>query len=117
MRFSRFLLLCLLILSVAGCTNKKEAKPDALIEEGKMVKIMTDMHLVETAQNLKIIQPDSANANYLALFESIYKTHQVSKSQFDSSLFYYSGQPEQMNELYDKVLERLYELESEVNAE
>jgi len=115
----QFLLVFLFVVVACfiGCDEKNQKQPDYLISEENMVDIMVDMHLVETVQNLKLITPDTTNTNYKEFFESIYKTHGVSKTAFDSSLFYYTSQSEQMNIIYDKVLERLYELESEVNSQ
>ena len=91
--------------------------PEYLIDKDKMVSIMVDMHIVETAANLKIYPPDSAQQLYQNDFASIYLTHDVSKEKFDSSMFYYATQTDQMNVIYDKVLENLSELESEVNSD
>lgn len=111
--FSLFLI-ALAVLS--GCKEPVETKPDYLLGEEKMIAVMVDMHLVETANNLKLLTPDTTGQQYSEMVEKIYATHEVSKVDFDSSLFYYSTQTEQMNVIYDKILERLYELESEVNA-
>ena len=104
------------LLFAASCNEKAPQKPSYLVDEKKMVEVMVDMHLVETAHNLKLLPPDTTRQAYNGMFERIYVTHQVTKTTFDSSLFYYSTQTEQMNVIYDKILEHLYELESEVSA-
>jgi hypothetical protein len=97
--------------------EKKVEKPTYVIDQDKMVSIMVDMHIVETASNLKVFPPDSAQQMYQNSFESIYLTHGVRKTQFDSSLYYYSMQTDQMNVIYDRILEELSQLESEVNSD
>ena len=109
-----FFLLSILVLS---CNEKEPEKPAYLLDEEEMVSVMVDMHLVETAHNLKLIGPDSTNAEYNSYFNSIFASHQISKVDFDSSLFYYSTRTQQMNAIYDKVLEELYEMESEVKSD
>lgn len=104
---------CCLLLS---CNNTNKKTPDYLLEQDQMVELMVDMHLVETANNLKLISPDSSTLRYQEMFASIFETHGISKMEFDSSLFYYATQTQQMDTIYDKVLEELYEMESEVNA-
>ncbi|MFM1875980.1 MAG: hypothetical protein RL266_1717 [Bacteroidota bacterium] len=108
---------CLLIFLLYSCKEKKPLKPAYLLTEEQMVSVMVDMHLVETAHNLKLIGPDSTNAEYKAYFNSIFASHEISKTDFDSSLFYYSTRTQQMNAIYDKVLEDLYELESQVRSD
>ena len=113
---SYFSILIVCIAVLVGCKEPVQTQPDYLIEEETMVAVMVDMHLVETANNLKLLTPDTTGQQYSEVFERIYATHDVSKMAFDSSLFYYSTQTEQMNVIYDKILERLYELESEVSS-
>ena len=115
MRKLGFFLFSFLVVATS-CNEKAPQKPGYLIDQEKMVKVMVDMHLVETAHNLKLLPPDTTDQAYNETFERIYITHEISKADFDSSLFYYSTQTEQMNVIYDKILEQLYELESEVNA-
>jgi hypothetical protein len=105
-------------LFLSSCKQEDQAKsPKDLISEDKMVSIMVDMHIVETASNLKVFPPDSAQQMYHDYFESIYLTHGVTKSGFDSSLYYYATQTDQMNVIYDRILENLSEMESQVNSD
>jgi hypothetical protein len=107
----------LIVLLAVSCKQKEADAPAYLLSEEKMVDVMVDMHLVETAHNLKLIGPDSTNAEYHSFFSSIFASHGVTKVDFDSSLFYYSTRTTEMNDIYDKVLEELYELESEVKSD
>lgn len=106
-----------LFVVLAACNEPKPDQPDYLLSENDMVSLMVDMHLVETAQNLKLMGVDSTNRRYQQYFNSIFETHQVSRADFDSSLMYYSSKTERMNVIYDKVLEELYEMESEVKSD
>jgi hypothetical protein len=112
------LLTALLAIVGFGCGPKVDSKvPSYVLSEEKMVEVMVDMHIVETALNLKIMTPDSNNTEYDQRFASIFVSNDIRKEQFDSSLFYYSTRTGEMNKIYDKVLERLSELESEVNSD
>ena len=115
MRQLSIILFSMLLLSCGQ--EKKAQKPYYLIDQDQMVNIMVDMHIVETASNLKVFPPDSARQMYQDYFESIFLSHDVTMAEFDSSLYYYSTQTDQMNVIYDKVLENLSELESEVNSD
>lgn len=108
---NRFIVLAL--MTIVGCAEPQQKKPDYLIDDDKMVELMVDMHLVETAQNLKLLGVDTTNRKYQQYFNAIFESHGVSKADYDSSLLFYSTETEQMNEIYDKVLETLYELETE----
>jgi hypothetical protein len=105
-------------LFLFSCQQKKTPeKPAYLIDKDEMVNIMVDMHIVETAANLKVYPPDSAQQMYQNHFASIYLTHEVTKEKFDSSLYYYSTQTDQMNVIYDQILENISEMESQVNSD
>ncbi len=104
-----------LILFMASCTDKKN-QPDYLIASDSLVGIMVDMHLVETAANLKLISVDSLKPNYNQMFEAIFKKHGITKTEFDSTLFFYSKRPDEMSGIYDKVLERLSEIDAESSS-
>lgn len=105
------------VILVVSCQEKKVEAPSYLIDQETMVDVMVDMHLVETAQNLKMIGADSTTVPYHEHFESIFESRGLTKTDFDSSLFYYTTQTEQMPVIYDKILEELYELEAQVKAD
>lgn len=105
-----------LLLVALACNEPKQEQPNYLLTEEKMVKLMVDMHIVETAQNLKLMGVDSTNRRYQQYFNSIFESHNVSKTAFDSSLHFYSTKTDKMNQIYDKVLEELHEIESAVKS-
>lgn len=106
-----------LFVLFVSCSEPTQEQPDYLLAEEKMIDVMVDMHLVETAQNLKLMGVDSTNRRYQQYFNAIFESHEVSKADFDSSLHYYSTKTDKMNEIYDNVLEELHELESEVKSD
>lgn len=91
--------------------------PEYLLSEEKMVDVMVDMHLVETAHNLKLMGTDSTYTEYLEKFNSIFESHGVTKADYDSSLMFYTSNTQQMPVIYDKILEELYELEAQVKSD
>lgn len=110
-----FPILCVVFL--VACQQGAKQPPSYLVSEEKMVDIMVDMHLVETAHNLKLMGTDSTYTEYLEKFNAIYPTHGVTKADYDSSLMYYTSSTDQMPAIYDKILEELYELEAEVKSD
>jgi uncharacterized protein with PIN domain len=100
-----------------GCQEGSKQAPDYLLSEDKMVDVMVDMHLVETAHNLKLMGTDSTYTEYIEKFNSIFSSHGVTKADYDSSLMYYTANTEHMPAIYDKILEELYEMESQVKAD
>lgn len=111
------LLFCIVWMLFSCQPTPSNTTPDYVLSEDKMVSVMVDMHLVETAANLKVFPPDSAQQMYSDRFASIFLTHQTTQAKYDSSLWYYATQTDRMNVIYDLVLEQLSELESEVKSD
>ncbi len=95
-----------MFLLLACESESIEQASSNLIERDKFIEIMKDYALVESMLN-----SNTANANGPA-FDSIYnfdvlKENEVTKSQYDSTLVYYTAHPDEFKELMDEVLEKL----------
>lgn len=108
------LLFSILLFTLFSCNNEKT--PAHVLPSEQVVEIMVDLHLAETAANLKLVGVDSISPSYGQLYEGIFAKHGTTKSAFDSTLFHYSVRPEEMNVIYDQVLERLSELDAKTSA-
>jgi hypothetical protein len=103
------------ILAFFSCI--KEKVPHGILSKEKMVPLLVDLHLTEPiyAQRFTLGIPDSTALDDLYL--SFLKKHKVSRKQFEKSVFYYGKHPEQYKEIYNKVLDRLGEMESKIKRE
>jgi len=109
-RFSIFFLALLF-----SCNSGKE-QPTSTIPQEQVVSIMVDLHLAETASNLKLTALDSTRPSYPQLCDAIFEKHGITQAGFDSALYALSFEPKVMNDVYDLVLERLSEMDAEVKA-
>lgn len=93
--------------------------PDTIIQVEPMVKILTDIHLVEA--NMQELKTDSMRAHKNEIIASDYlkimAMHHVDYEQFKSSYDYYSQHPLIMNYIYKEVTQRLSLLESKKQIE
>jgi len=94
--------LCFVLIN---CSEKKTEKPDAVIGKEKMILMLTDLCLMEGAINVANINP--ASHKTLALKFNLYKQHNVTRQQFDSSLIYYCRHLDDFREIQAKVLEEI----------
>jgi len=114
-----FLSTCLLLISSCYTTHDdtRVSKPDNLIEKDKIVLILADVEVAESAlrqkQNLGHEIGDTREAYYHAIFTQ----YEVSREQFDSSMAYYKRDLETINDIYEDVLTRLSVIESEIQHE
>jgi len=116
MKFNRLLLLILFIATVFSCMDEKNNseyggsihKPDDLINKGKMVNILYDLHLSEAFSDYYIENNDGKP--YLSskdFYKAVLDKYEISDSTLSTSIIYYSSFPKNYEKLYDEVSERI----------
>ena len=107
----RLILGFFILIFLAACSRQKT--PDGILENGKMINVLTDIHLVDsyrsTAAYDTTVQPA---ANY---YKVVYQKHDIDSVLFQKSLRYYSRQPEVLDTMYYQVLRRLEKMEQYEN--
>jgi hypothetical protein len=96
-------------------TNCEEEKPEPLpFEEEKIIGILIDVHLAEAAiQSLGKVMKDSMSSVY---YDQICTIHDISRPEFDSLLIMLRDRPDDLKNLYEKMLERIEIMEKEFEA-
>jgi hypothetical protein len=112
-----FKILLPLLFIFASCKEKDEVqRPDDLLTQDEMVAVLTDIHLIEGARTGLVIMGDSVggvNEHYKAFFVK----HNVTQAQYDSSFVYYSKNPKVFDKIYERVIENLSVIESEIHVD
>ena len=93
---------CILLLCVAmlGC------RPRGILSNKEMRDVLYDLHRVDGALQ-------TAGYNYghtqevAAYYKSVLDKHGVTQAQFDSSLVWFTDNPQIFNKIYPKVIDRL----------
>jgi DNA polymerase sigma len=91
-------------------------KPKDLIEQKKMILIMTDLHIMDGYMST-IIYNDTTRRNTNNLYATIYKTHNTTKESYEASLKYYSRKPALLDTMYNKVQALIDEEEHKLHSE
>ena len=96
----KYILLILLLISCKNNTINKPRKPDNLISKDKMVAIIYDISLINSAKgvNKKLIE-----SNGIVPEDYIYKRHDIDSLQFALSNEYYSYSLETYEGIYNSV--------------
>lgn len=82
-----------------------EKTPEIPIESDKLVKILVDVHLAESAmQDMPSLIRDSMGKVY---YEQIFEIHNVRESEFNQSMRVIKGDPVLLDQTYKKVQEEL----------
>lgn len=91
---------CVLLLALAGC------RPKGVLSSREMRDVLYDLHRADGA-----IQVSGYNYSHdeelAACYKSVLDKHGITQAQFDSSLVWYTDNPQIFNKIYPKVVARL----------
>jgi hypothetical protein len=109
--FSQFALIASLLLVLASCSNR----PKGVLNQEDMANILTDMHKLDGAlvERGIMFSNDSTKMKY---YNFVFAKYSISKANFDSSLVWYTKNPQKFNNIYNKVLLNLSLQEKEVKS-
>ncbi|MFD2543258.1 DUF4296 domain-containing protein [Lacinutrix gracilariae] len=102
------------LLLFVSCYNKNTPKkPDNLIAKDKMVTVLVDMSLYNSAKgvNKKVLENRGVK-----LKEQIYAKHEIDSAQFAASNYYYTYNTEEYEEIYTQVKDSLNQLKKKYKA-
>ena len=97
------LIFCFISLGCNNTSENKTKEPEGLIKKETMVSILTEMHLLEGADALKL----SVAKNITSSQEKIFFKYGTNREYFISSLNFYKTRLIELQEIYNKVTEEL----------
>lgn len=104
--------LFIISLIVFSCKPKQEDDdtiPSSMLTEEQFTQILTDAYLAEGASGINVKNATGEKFDSAYLFNPI-TDNNIRKSQFDSSMIYYTQHPKKLKLIYEKVLEKLSQL-------
>lgn len=107
--FVALMTLCMLI----SCREKQVKavnKPNWVIEEKKMVDIITDLRIADAATYYNTSAPPRDKVKD---WNFIMQKHGVQDSIFRKSHDFYAGQPEVAVKIYEEVIDRISEMQAD----
>lgn len=103
-----------LMLIAVSCSSEK--KPSGIIEEDKMISIMTDLHIMDGYMS-SLMYTDSVRIKGKNFYATIYDKHKVDPAEYERSLKYYSMKPVLLDSMYSKVERILTDKERKLTKE
>jgi hypothetical protein len=109
----RIFLCLILLLFLNSCNNGKKpavktvTRPDSLISEEKMIRIMTEIHLTEAA--LVYLRNHGTETKLLTseYYNVLFSRFKTSKRNFERNLEYYQQDQEEFLKMYAEVNRKL----------
>ncbi len=93
--------ICMAIFVLAGCQVKR---PDGVISDSKLENILYDYHI---AQALGDNVPYNENYKKTLYVDAVFSKYGTTQAVFDSSMVWYTRNPEVLFKVYDRVSKRL----------
>jgi len=78
--------------------------PSYVIPQGKMERILYDYHM---AQGMADAQGDDKEENRYLYIQKVFEKHHITEAQFDTSMVWYSGHADHLEEMYKHLDARL----------
>ena len=103
----------IIFLLILGCNySEKEKPPVNIIPEKQFIPILVDIHFADAT--LSVLHFDKKNDRYKPenYYNIVLKKHGVDRKKFDKSIEYYSKNPEELDIIYDKVLNEFSKLKA-----
>jgi hypothetical protein len=104
--------LCTLILISSSCSNSSKS---GRIPESTIIKILADIHIADAISFSTKYRNMYRNNDSVTYYDHLFAKYNVTRVQFDSTISWYSGNPDKYDQLYDKVLDRLNRMSAGLN--
>lgn len=95
----------------------KEERPEGILDQGTMTNIIIDVYIGEGKVSALNVKRDSSLIVFDAYEELIYHKYDVQKETYKKSLSYYYNNPEQLDEIYEAVMDSLNVKEQKLKEE
>lgn len=86
---------------------QKEERPEGVLSQEELAKLMVEIYLAEgRMSNLNIVK-DSAMKYFIPFEEKLIAKHQISDSTIRVTYQYYISHPQELEKIYDSVIDTL----------
>ena len=107
----------IILLTIGFTACGSDEKPENLLDQDRMVNIMTDIHLIEAEiNNIHLQHQDSSVFMYQKLKVKMLKKYNTDTSVFNASFKYYVLNPDKMKPIYAEVKKKLEEIKKRTIA-
>ena len=94
-----------------SCINEDRV-PEYVIPPEKMVDIIIDIHLTDGVLSVNEVRKKLPRKDSLNYYDVIFENYGYKRSDFDTSIYYYSKNINKFDQIYEEVLNRLNEMET-----
>jgi hypothetical protein len=81
-----------------------------------MIEVLTDIHIAESSPQGSGMNQQQTNGVMASRYDTILKKHNITYKEFKTSFDYYMAHPEQLDEIYQEIINRLSTMEGKAKA-
>lgn len=104
-------LIALFLLLVSACVEKNESVPVNVLDKDKFSDLIVDFTLAESAAGINVLNVHGQKTDTVYAFNPLIDNN-ITKRDFDTTLYYYSHRPKLFKEVYELSLEKLSKMQS-----
>ena len=99
MRLSKTTIITLIAIGFAAC---KPALPDGVISRSQIEAVLYDFHIAQSLAEYG----DSADVRRYAYIQAVFKKHDITEAEFDSSMVWYCSHAGELRDIYSHLVTR-----------
>jgi len=99
----KYITLFFSLLFLGACSNT----PSGIINEDEMANVLTDVHIADGTLITKSQEPDTLYKYGTGKYLLIFKKYNIDSATFRRSYIYYTDNPKEFVDIYDKVVKSL----------
>ncbi|MDO8899529.1 MAG: DUF4296 domain-containing protein [Bacteroidales bacterium] len=103
--------------SSCNMASSSAPKPAIILSEEQMTVILMDVHLVEGTINFKRNIGQGHDEQKSELYHQLMENHGITPEILESNLMYYNQKPAVMEKIYEDVISRLTDMQTEIKVE
>jgi len=104
------------LLLITGCNSDWEFKKKYLLDREDLVNVLVDIHLANALQGSPEFYKISRIYDSVDINSMIFDKYGIKKAAFDSTMAYYSKNPEDLISIYDEVIMHLNQIQDSVKV-
>jgi hypothetical protein len=104
-----------ILLLLASCDEPVvEIAPEGLLGKDVFTTVMVDVQLVEGMKVHKLGPMREKSPDMEAMYANIFEGHGINQEEFEATYDYYKARPDEMELIYEQVLDSLSKLDVQV---
>lgn len=82
-----------------------------------MVSIIVNMHITDGLLNVSKVRRNMVKKDSLNYYDAVFESFGYTRSDFDTSIHYYSNNISEYDKIYEEVLNKLSEMQTQLKEE